>query len=148
MTQRFVFDKANPHRDSIEANAIVFIGRLPKTKSWVLEISPYVAEFSRKQQKSIFGPAYKALMEFSGLQGDADKKELHTHMCGEFFGWKELPFGRKPVRRTTTDEDGNKNPITTVVALEFYAFLQRQGAEVGCFVPDPDPLWNNERFAA
>jgi hypothetical protein len=132
----------HPGRANVLTALCAFLARLPVDKSWSISIDAYRAPYSGKQRRSMFGVAYKALMQFSGLQGSADKAELHAFMCGEFFGWKTDVFGRQvPVRSTSVDESGVKNPISTDVAAQFYDFLQRRGADVGCFVPDPDPLW-------
>lgn len=90
------------------------------------------------QNHALFGIAYKLLSEFTGYT----KEELHTVMCKKFYGVKRKEiFGvalDEPVRRTTTDEDGNDDVITTEVFSEFYAMVQREGAELGCVIPDPD----------
>lgn len=141
----FTLHVNDTNRPNVLANCLSFVGSLSALKPWDVTIEPHKKEFSGKQRRSIFGPAYKALMEFSGLEGNDDKEELHRFMCGEFFGWRELPIGRKPRRTTTRDEWGKRNPIDTEEAARFYAFLQRRGADVGCYVPDPDPLWNREQ---
>lgn len=131
-------------RATILQNVLSFLAQLPEGKSWAVSIEKATRERTGKQNRSIFGPAYKALMEFSGLEGDADKKELHRFMCGEFFGWREHALGRKPLRTTTTNDQGKRDVIDTDTALRFYAFLQRRGAEVGCYVPEPDPFWREK----
>ena len=52
-----------------------------------------------------------------------------------------------PLEHVTKDEEGKPDEISVGDALEFYAFLQRRGAEVGCFVPDPDPFWREAKAA-
>lgn len=132
---------------TVLSNAISFLGQLPREKSWCVSIERAVKERTGKQNRSIFGPAYKALMEFSGLEGDEDKRELHRFMCGEFFGWRDHPLGRKPLRTTTKNEHGQRDVMSIDDSLRFYAFLQRRGAEAGCYVPDPDPLWREKAAA-
>jgi hypothetical protein len=86
-------------------------------------------------------------MEHIGLRGDKEKEELHEFYCGEYFGWKEYEImGKKkskPVRTTTTDEDGNRDVVDKSVMYDFYSFIQHQAAMTGkgIFVPDPDPTW-------
>jgi hypothetical protein len=141
----FVLNVNDTNRANVLANCTAFIESLSQLKPWQVTIEPHKKEISSKQRKSIFGPAYKALMEFSGLEGDEDKRSLHRFMCGEFFGWRDLPLGRKPRRTTTKDEWGKHDPIKTDEAARFYEFLQRRGADVGCYVPDPDPLWRESK---
>lgn len=140
----FYLHANDPGRAAIRANAVAFLDQLPRDKSWRVTIEKHAKDYTGKQRRSIFGPAYAALMAFSGLAGDDDKHELHRFMCGEFFGWCEHALGRKPVRTTTIDERGKKNPISTEEAIAFYEFLQRRGAEVGCYVPDPNPFWREK----
>lgn len=153
MSQTFTLPKSGGSQ--ILANALRFIAALPNTREWDIEIKEHRKTRSDKQRGALFGVAYRALMEFSGLQGSQDKEDLHRFMCGEFYGWKTDALGnRKPVRTTTKDEDGRRDEISTKGAEEFYAFLQRRGAEVGCYVPDPDAMhnvrgrWADERAAA
>jgi len=148
MSQTFILHKSDPRRADILGNAQRFLTVLPDHQSWEIQIKRHVKARTDKQRKAMFGAAYKALMEFSGLQGEADKLELHRFMCGEFWGWQPDPFGnRKPLRTTTKNERGEPDEISVSDALDFYAFLQRRGAEVGCWVPDPDPFWRESRAA-
>lgn len=141
----FILHANDANRGRVLANCIDFLHRLPVGKSWEVTIDKHVKSYTSKQRRSIFGAAYKALMEFSGLEGDEDKRNLHYWFCGEFFGWTDDAFGRrKPVRTTTKNERGERDPISTADALDFYAFLQRRGAEVGCYVADPDPFWREK----
>lgn len=151
--QTYTLHANDPGRALVKANAHAFIDRLPESKPWEIEIRPRRKTRSAKQRKSLFGVAYKAIMDATGLQGDADKRQLHRDMCGEFYGWTDGPLNlRKPVRTTTRNERGEPEEITTVDALELYAFIQRKAAEFGIDVPDPDPLWREkavrERLAA
>lgn len=149
MSQAFFLHSGDANRDSIAANAAQFIHRLPNTKSWEIEIRQHVKKRTDKQRAALFGAAYKALMAFAGLRGSDDKDDLHRFMCGEYFGWTQDKFGnRKPVRTTTKNERGERDEISVADALDFYGFLQQRGAEVGCYVPAPDPFWKEQARAA
>jgi hypothetical protein len=50
-------------------------------------------------------------------------------------------WSKRPVRTTTTNEQGERDVIGKLLMAEFYEFIQRRSAEVGFDVPDPDPLW-------
>ena len=146
MTQTYALHKLDPRRDLVRANAHAFIDRLPLTKSWRIEIKELHKDRSLEQNGAMFGVAYKIIMEASGLQGDADKRQLHRDFCGDFFGWTDGPLGhRRPVRTTTTNERGGKELIDTATMAQFYAFVQRRVAEFGIDVPDPDPIWADTR---
>ena len=142
MTQTYALHKLDPRRDLVRANAHAFIDRLPLTKSWRIEIKELHKERSLEQNDAMFGVAYKIIMEASGLEGDAEKRQLHRDFCGDFFGWTDGPLGhRRPVRTTTKNERGAKELIDTRTMCDLYAFIQRKAAEFGIDVPDPDPLW-------
>lgn len=98
-------------------------------------------ERSTLQTRALWGCAYRALREQTGN----DPEDLHTWACGEYFGWAEYSvMGHRrlrPKRTTTTDEDGNRDVISTTDMADFYAHLQRVAAEAGYDVPDPDPEW-------
>ena len=107
----------------------------------VVTVEEAKQERSEKQRASMFGCAYKALMAQMGLRGERDKQELHEMFCGEFWGWRQAGMIRRPVRTTTTDENGKRDVISVKDQLEFYAFIQQRSAEFGYDVPDPDPMW-------
>ena len=114
-------------------------------KDITLTVSEVKRERTSKQLHALFGVAYKSLMDQMGLRGAAEKDELHATFCGEFFGWRTdviLGVARKvPVRTTTTDENGNRDVISSREQLELYSFIQQKSAEYGYTVPDPDREW-------
>jgi len=141
----YVLHKGDPNRDMVRANLHAFIDRLPDSKSWEIEVTAYHKTRTGKQRRSLFGVAYKAIMEQTGLRGSRDKDRLHENMCGEFFGWKDdALLGRVPVRTTTINERGEKDEITTIDALEMYSHIQQIAAEYGVDVPNPDPFWREK----
>lgn len=143
-TQPFVLWANHPDREQVRANLSAFIDRLPATKSWRIEISEERPKRTDKQRRSLFGPAYKAIMEATGLRGSRDKDKLHSDLCGEYFGWHNAGITKVPVRTTTTNERGERDEISTMQALDMYAFVQQFAAEFGIFVPDPDPFWREK----
>jgi hypothetical protein len=146
--QTYTLNANGPERPGVTQRAHDFIDRLPANKSWVVSIEPFVKRRSKKQRCSLFGVAYGAIMEAMGLRGAAEKDDLHEFMCGEYFGWTEAtPLKRaRPVRTTTTNEAGERDEISTLKALDMYAFIQQRAAENGIDVPDPDPM--HGRYAA
>lgn len=138
--QPYILHANAPERDNVRANLHAFIDRLPASKSWSIVVGPYHKPRSDKQRSALFAVAYAPIMEFMGLRGEDDKQYLHTFWMCEFFGrHPELP--NKPLRTTTKNERGERDVITTVVALDFYKFIQQRAAEQGIDVPDPDPFW-------
>jgi len=110
-----------------------------------VQIEPPAKKKTLKQGGAMFGLAYEIIMEYSGLQGSKDKEDLHEYWCGQFFGWvdKEIMGRTKwtPRRTTTKDENGKADPISTVQMAEMYDFIQRECAELGLIIPDPDPMY-------
>jgi hypothetical protein len=149
--QTYQLNANGPERATVLANAHAFIDRLPATKSWLIEVDEFHPKRSKKQRGSLFGVAYKAIMESTGLHGEQDKKDLHQFFCEEYFGYIEATSisPRKPKRTTTKNEAGEKDEIDTVEALKMYRFIQQRAAENGIDVPDPDPLHGQrERLTA
>lgn len=111
----------------------------------VVSVEEFVPERTVKQRNTLFGVAYKSLMAQMGLAGEREKQDLHRHLCGEYWGWRHLgglgTAFRYPLRTTTTNEAGQRDVISTREQLAFYAFIQRQAAQYGYDVPDPDPEW-------
>ena len=137
--QTFVL-RANSQRDLTRVVAV--LSAAPKDKDIKVTIAEAKKERSDPQNNALHGVAYKALSEFTGYTGP----ELHEVFLKAYFGTveKEL-FGEtviRPRRTTTTDENGKKNKLSTIEFNAFYAFVQQKGAEIGCWVPDPDPMWH------
>ncbi|WP_426269199.1 hypothetical protein ACN9MB_13305 [Dyella kyungheensis] len=147
--QAYTLNKGHHGRATVKANLHAFIDRLPDTKSWKVEIKEARPERTDSQLGALFGVAYDAIMDATGLQGDAEKKQLHRDFCALFFGEVDAGLGRtKPKRTTTTNERGERDVIDTKTMAEFYDFIQRTAAGYGIDVPSPDPLWRDQRRAA
>lgn len=140
MTAHYVLHAKDPNRDLVRANLDSFLSRLPDTKSWQVEVKEYRKSRSNAQNNALFGVAYQAICRETGYDPD----ELHDAMCRKFFGTVGVDvLGMaitRPVRTTTTDEDGRRDVLSAAEFADFYAMVQRVGAEAGIDVPDPDPL--------
>ena len=145
MSQRYILHKDDAGRAQVKANLHAFIDRLPEDKAWQCVVEPYHKTRTARQRMTLFGAAYGPIMEHMGLQGTDDKNELHRFFCRKFFGERIDSIGRMvPIRTTTRNERGERDEISTKVALEFYAFIQRLAAEQSIDVPDPDPFWKEK----
>ncbi len=145
MSQTFVLRKDDPNRATILSNAHAFLDRLPASKSWELEVKAYRKKRSNKQCRYLFGKCYPLLRDASGA---ATIDEIHDECCERFFGTVEVEvLGKKktrPFRRTTTDENGNDDVMSTIEFAKFVEMVQRIGAELGVYIPDPEaviPEW-------
>lgn len=71
--------------------------------------------------------------------------EVHHELCCLYFGSEEYKrldgtIGKRPVRTTTVNEDGERDRITTLDCARMFDFLQAWSAnEFGVSIPDPDP---------
>lgn len=148
MTQKFVLHAGDPERMRIMSNCAEWLGKLDAARSWVIEIKLYVKERTDPQNKALWGVAYPALQKATGQPAN----DWHEYMLGEWFGWIEYTlFGKRkvrPARTTTIDHEGRPNKLSTAEFAEFYDFIQLRAAQNGVYVPDPDPLWREQRRAA
>lgn len=139
-TQTFILHKGHPDRELVKGNAQAFLDRLPESHSWRVTVERYVKTRTDPQNHALFGVAYPPLVEATGHTKD----ELHEAFCRRFFGTVERDVcGQRitrPLRTTTTDENGRRNVIDAGAFSDFYAMVQQVGSEAGVFVPDPDPL--------
>lgn len=148
--QTYQLNANGPERADVLLNAVGFMKRLPLDKSWVIEVKPFHKVRTKDQNAATFGLAYRVIMEATGLQGEAERKQLHRNFCGDFFGWVDGPLGQpKPLRTTTTNAKGEREVIDTVTMAALYDFIQRKAAEFGIDVPSPDPRYGQrERMNA
>jgi hypothetical protein len=116
-------------RATVLANAISFISGLPDSREWVIKVEQFRKKRSTRQNRSLWGVAYKALSEATGN----DPEDLHTYFLGEWSGWEVIDVmgqhKRVPMRRSSK--------LTTAEFSEFYEFIQRRAAEAGYNVPSP-----------
>ena len=135
MSQTFIHWPKDTAR-SVLGNAIALLGRLPSDKKWKVEISEYRETRSDLQNKALWGCAYKAIGEALGYDRE-DLEQLHEEMLCRCFGSTErevMGLVRKvPNRRSSKLDRGD--------FARFYEFIQREAAQYGVFVPDPDKFW-------
>lgn len=149
MSQKYTLNANGPERPQVLANALAFLQRLPASKSWRIEIKEARRERSGDQNAALWGVAYPPLVDATGYTLD----ELHDAFCKRFFGTVHaVILGEqvsRPRRTTTTNEQGERDVMPAAEFANFYAMVQRIGAEAGIDVPDPDPMHGQRaRFAA
>lgn len=139
MTSRFILHAGDDERMRILANCCHFLGTLPPTKSWKIEISEYRKSRTDPQNHALFGVAYPALEAATGFTKD----ELHEAFCRRHFGSVAVEvMGQvvsRPFRTTTTDENGKRDVIGREEFGRFYDMVMQVGAEAGIYVPAPVP---------
>lgn len=143
-TQTFILPKTD--RQRIADNLHAFVLSAMPGKELKVEVKAYRKTRTDAQLAALFGVAYPVLEDATGFTKD----ELHEAFCRRFFGTVSLDvMGQaiiRPRRTTTTDENGERDVIPRGDFSEFYAMVQQVGAEIGVYVPSPDPLHGNERF--
>jgi hypothetical protein len=97
---------------------------------------------SAEQNRYLFGGCYDTILKRAGESlGGYTPHELHTYLCGEYWGWQTLQgLGRsrvRPVRTTTTDEDGKHALLSTSEFVDFTEFVRQFAAEHGIVIEDP-----------
>lgn len=147
--QTFILRHNPDMRATVRESLRVYLDSLPSEKEWRVEVSKETVKRTPKQLSSLFGVAYKSIMEQTGLEGARQKEQLHRNMCGEFFGWRSDPvLGQMPARTTTTNEAGEREEISIDTAMHMYAFIQRFMLEFDVTVPEPDPMYQQrQRFS-
>lgn len=117
-----------------------FLLGLSAAKAWEFLVRPLKTDRSDRQNNALWGVAYPPLVEYTGHTAP----QLHDHFLREWFGEvEEEVLGKmrsRPRRTTTTDEHGKRDVLSTDEFVSFYAFIQQQGAQMGVWIPDPDPL--------
>ena len=142
MEQKFVVQPDQP-RDRLLEILKSFISKLPMDKPWLITISDLKRERTNKQNKALFGHAYKIIIQETGN----DINDIHNRFLGDYFGWVTVEVlghkKKKPIRTTTTDQDGKKDLLDTQTFVYFFDYVQSESALYGIDIPDPDPDWRN-----
>lgn len=133
---------------------VAFLSALPKARAWKIVVSEDRDSRSLQQCRYLNGVAYKRLSVATGYERD----DISEFMCGTYFGWKAVKVPKtpnnptgvedRPLRTTTTDENGNRAVLSTTEFMDFVAFVQRFAASKGVFIPDPDPEYWMHQDAA
>lgn len=117
------------------ATIVKFLTALPLDKAYRVEVSEYRPRRTDQQNRYLFGVVYPTILEAGGeALGGWTAADLHEHFLGEHFGLESLSFGgrayEKPIRRSSRL---NKQEFS-----DYVAFVQRQAAGLGIYVPEPD----------
>jgi hypothetical protein len=100
-------------------------------KLWRVSVEKAKSVRSQQQNRYLWGCCYAAFMPH--LPG-WDAEDVHEYMLGEHFGWEVVEgFGKKrmrPIKRSSK--------LSKAEFADFVDFIQRKGAEMGIFVPDPE----------
>lgn len=128
-------------RAHVLANLTRHLAGLDAGKRWRVTVEPEKTSRSLKQCRYLNGVAYSIIGQAIGYERD----EISEYLCGERFGWRDvtLPNGKvitRPLRTTTTDDEGKRAVLSKLEFAEYVAFVQRFAAGYGLVIPDPEPM--------
>lgn len=135
------------HRESRVRKLTAFLEQLDLKRVWEVSVQPYRRERTNQQNRYLRGVCATLLSEHTGYEVD----EVYEYLLGSYFGWKQVKCPKtpsnpkgiedRPVRTTTTDENGERDVLKDQDFWAFVEWIQRFGAKVGVLIPDPDPLY-------
>lgn len=107
--------------------AIQRISGIPLERPWMLTIEHYRKKRSSDANAYYWSQIVTPLAQHLGYSPE----ELHTEICGSYFGWKTVEFRghtREVPRRTTTTPD----TLGTMEFADFIAHAHSIAADMGC----------------
>jgi hypothetical protein len=137
LPQYFTLWKDQP-RDKRVAAILKFISGLALNRAWEITVKPYHKKRSVSQNNYLWGVVYPTILKGGGetLAGwTAD--DLHEYFLAGHFGSEVLHFNGRDYERPLK----RSSKLTTLEFMDFVAFIQQKMAELGIFIPDPDPQW-------
>jgi hypothetical protein len=122
-----------PKSEQGRAGAVERLARvlnaLDAAKAWSVTVEEKKRRRSDQQNRYLWGVVYKTICEH--LEG-WDANDVHDYFLGECFGWETLEgFGKKrikPIRRSSR--------LNKMEFADYIAFIQRNMAERGVYIPD------------
>lgn len=148
MSAKFILDPKHPHRAQVVANAQAFIAGLDPGKAWAIEVKSHRKARSCEANAYHWGVVLPTLVRELGNSTD----DWHEYMCGEYFGWRQLELGgrqiSRPVRTTTTDQDGRRDVLDTRAFWLFVDFCMLRAGAAGVYIPQPNERDNSSHSAA
>lgn len=133
--QHFILWKEQP-RESRIASIARFLTGLALNKAWEITVKPHQKRRSQSQNNYLWGCVYPTILKSGHEQlGGWTDKDLHDYFLGLHFGTEVLHLnGRdheRPVNRSSR--------LSTTEFMDYVARIQMEMAQIGIFVPDPDP---------
>ena len=136
------------NRESVITKVIDACNKIYAGKAVNVKFTIARPERTLPQVAYLHAVCYAMLSEHTGYERD----EIEEYLLGAYFGWKEkkLPGGRVssvPIRRTTTDEEGNRDVLEGRKFWDFVEWIQRVAARQGLVIPDPSKDYKLERVS-
>lgn len=142
--QSFILWKDQPREARIAA-ITKFLGLLPLTGAWEVTVKRFQKKRSQSQNAYLWGAVYPTILKGGGEQlAGWTADDLHDYYLGVHFGTEVLHLnGRdyeRPLRRSSK--------LSTVEFMDYVATVQREAAQLGIFIEDPDRDFASKREAA
>jgi hypothetical protein len=140
--------KGDSTRDGVMQNVSKEIATLDDSFAWKISIVRYRKPRTLDSNQYLWSVVYPYLVRELGFTDE----DLHEFYLMEFFGRyiHTKPNGEKvsrPVRTTTTDENGDKDTLDGKTFWDFVEHIRRKASEGGVYIPDPDKFWKEKRDA-
>lgn len=144
LPQHFILWKGEA-RERRLATLMKFLSGLAVDRAWEIVVKPHQKRRSLAQNNFLWGVVYPAILR-SGHEhlGGWTDKDLH-----EFF--LELHFGTEVLHLNGRDHERpmkRSSKLSTQEFMDFVGRIQMEMAQLGIFVPDPDPNWRDHQEAA
>lgn len=124
-------------RVGVLANLTAFLHKLDASKAWRVTVKQYRRPRTLEANAYLFGVAYPAIVRALGHTDE----DWHEFFCCQFFGTRKVRLGNaelnKPVRTTTTNQEGRRDVLDGKTFAAFVDFVRDQAAAGGVYVPGP-----------
>ena len=115
-----------------------FLALLSDSHSWKIEVAQWRRPRSDPANAYHWGVVLPTLVREKG----GTTEDWHELLCGEYFGWRKSEIGGKslsrPIRTTTTDENGKRDVLDTSEFWRFVEFCRDMAAQGGVYVQGPN----------
>lgn len=130
MSQTFTLPRLVNRSGQVQRIA-AFLAGLAAGDAWSIEVKKLVRTRSTQQNRYLWGAVYPEILKhLPGWEAD----DVHEYCIGECFGWEVVAgFGKKrqrPIKRSSR--------LSTTEFVDYVAWIQRDMAGRGIFIPDPD----------
>ena len=89
---------------------------------------------SLEQNAYLWGVCYETILAHGLKEQGWRNEDLHDYFLGEHFGWETIDgFGKKRIKPIKRSSGLSKTEF-----VDFIAFIQQKGAEMGVYIPDPE----------
>jgi hypothetical protein len=144
LPQNFMLWPQQP-RETRVASISKFLLGLSLDCGWEITVKRHQKKRSQAQNNFLWGCVYPTILK-SGhehLRGWTDK-DLHEYFLELHFGTEVLHLNGRDFERPMK----RSSKLSTQEFMDYVGRIQMEMAQIGIFVPDPDPNWRMQAEAA